>query len=157
MNEIYLSKQSKKIYLEDFERLLLNDNPFWNIDEEIKSYLIKINNNENIQTLYSNYGTNNNILGSYIEFCYYEKIEGKLFKEVIPEILCEFNNSDESCIYEFNYPRENRNYEEDNKLGFSCTDNSEHFRINTIIVTYKSYDSNHLKFWNFITEKLITL
>ena len=68
MNEIYLSKQSKKIYLEDFERLLLNDNPFWNIDEEIKSYLIKINNNENIQTLYSNYGTNNNILGSYIEF-----------------------------------------------------------------------------------------
>ncbi|MDT0608028.1 hypothetical protein [Croceitalea rosinachiae] len=127
---------------------------FWKIDEEIKNHLIEINKNNNIQSLYSKYGPTDRMLGSYLEIGYSKSAEDHLFKSIIPEILFEFNALRGQCIYEFNYPRDNANYNGDRELGFSCTDNSEHFRINTIKISYKSYGQNHLEFWSYLVEKL---
>jgi hypothetical protein len=158
LNEIYLSSELKKFYFQDFEKLLSSEMDFWQIDETIKNHLIKLNQNENIQTLYSKYGPGDNMLGSYIEFCYTEKIEQRIFKDIIPEILYEFNDIRSGCcIYEFSYPRDNANFNGDRKLGFSCTDNPDHFRINNIKIIYRSYGLEHIPFWDLITEKLSNL
>jgi len=80
LKQIYLSKELKLFYLKDFEKLLSDKNEFWKIEESIGGHLIKINISDKIQTLYSKNGQNDSLLGSYLAFCYIEKLEQKIFK-----------------------------------------------------------------------------
>ena len=93
---------------------------------------------------------------SYLTFCYSSDIEQKLFKECIPKIICELNELNKCCcFYEFNYPRNNENFNAERTLGFSCTDNKKHFKINHLKITFKSRDKNkHIEFWESITKEL---
>ena len=159
MKQIYLTKELKDFYLKDFEQSLTTDDDFWKIEKSIKDYLININKNNRLQTLYSKNGQNNFFNDSYLTFCYTSDLEQMLLKVCIPKILSKFNNLSKSCcFYEFSYPRKNENYNPDRSLGFSCTDNENHFKINHIKIILKSRDKKiHSDFWICLTEELINI
>lgn len=156
MKELYLTNKIKEFHKGDFEQSLTSDVDFWKIEDSLVNYLIKINSNSAIQTLYSKNWNGDIFTKSYLTFCYKVELEQRLFKEFIPMILSRFNEFNKcSCIYIFNYPRDNENYNPERKLGFSCTDNKDHFRINHIKLEFKSRDKNkHIEFWENVADGL---
>ncbi|WP_372937536.1 hypothetical protein [Seonamhaeicola sp.] len=159
MNDLYLNNEIKEFYKNDFENSLSSKDDFWKIETPLVNFLTKINSNDGVQTLYSKYWKGDAFRNSYLVFCYKIDLENKLFKEIVPRILSKFNELNKcSCIYKFNYPRNNENYNPKRKLGFSCTDNKDHFRINHIKLDIKSRDiSKHNEFWNSISKELMNL
>jgi len=156
---IYLTSELKQFYLDDFNKISQVSIDFWKIEPEILPYLTIINKNKKIQPIYSKYGVNDSIKGSYIKFCYFQELEEQLFKSFLPDILEEFNDLENvTCVYEFHYPHENPNYDKKTALGISATDNPEHFRVNHIKLTLRSYkEKYHLSFWKELSDRLFKI
>jgi hypothetical protein len=161
-NNIYLDKEKKVIFMNDFKKLLDFEMPFWKLDDGVKNILMNINANEYIYTLYSkrlNLNQPNEDL-SYIKFCYYQDIELHLFRTVVPDLILTYNIRPESMLYyDFLYPRANENCTiGSSNLGLMCTDDKDYFFINHLAIYLKSPDLEiHDKFWNDIEDKLSNL
>ncbi|ESU26568.1 hypothetical protein FLJC2902T_25400 [Flavobacterium limnosediminis JC2902] len=159
-SEKYLDENLKKYYINDFNNLLKLEKYFWEIDNQtLKNVLCSINMNNSIQTLYSKYSNSQKDKCSYITFCFTKNIELKLFREIIPYFIENYNFSDNSCFYEFNFPKLNPNYEDNSiKFGIMCTDDIDYFNINHITITLESYNRKvHEDFWNDIKNKFVEI
>lgn len=162
MNNQYLTEYKKKIYMEDFKNLLLTDREFWKIDnDELKKILIHINTNPNIQTLYSKYTSSSKPTetSSYLTFAYSKKVELKIFRELIPFFMNNYNSNStkymSSCNYDFSLPKINLNFEnKSEKFGIGCTDDINYFKINNIKINLESeFSKVHNDFWNDLKIK----
>jgi len=154
--EIYLTNELKEYYMKDFhEYVLASKHGFWALDPGIRNYLISINNSPVIQTLYSKkadplkFGS----YESYIELAYFQHVELKIFREIIPTLLNEYNKMAEStltCV--FQQPQENPNYGGEKQFGLGCIDNKDYFFINSVQIDFESsnYDC-HEKIWQDIS------
>ena len=156
---MYLSSKLKEYYLQAFSEVKNSDNEFWDLDNGIVDYLNSINKNENIQTLYSKYG---NHLGgfnpeSYLVFAYSKKVELKLFREIIPNLIFNYNTRHESiCRYSFNEPRmrEDKN-DKGGILKLKCVNDPQYFNINNIRITLEDGNNKiHDRFWQDLNDAL---
>ncbi len=166
MTNQYLTEKRKKWYMKDFYSLLKVERDFWKIDNSIlKEILIEINENPNIQTLYSKYSDKNNPddKSSYLTFAYTKKVELILFRNVIPHFIDFYNLKSSSnksiCNYDFFAPKENLNFDINSpKFGIKCTDDKNYFRINHIRLNLESYSSQtHKDFWDELKLKFSDL
>jgi len=141
--------------MNDFEKnVLCNTHQFWGLAEQIKNQLIKINENPNIQTLYSrkNPFKMGDIMGSYLQFAYVKEIELSIFREIIPSLFM-FSKEQDLFKYEFNFPKTKN--KENNSIPMGCLDNNQYFNINSVKLYFdcRNHDTD-LLFWETITEKL---
>ena len=165
MTNIYLTKIRKQKYLQDFANNVLPFNriDIWKLDKGLESILIKINENDHIQSLYSKKDAFNKPEirhESYIEFCYSSDVELILFRDIIPKMIFDFNKDFESKLYyDFYWPRQNSNFSKDiEPLGLGCVDDETYFFINTIRITLESdHKQIHQCFWKRIEETLSSI
>lgn len=146
----------------DFNNLLDSEKEFWLIDDSLKSHLIDINKNLQIQTLYSKLGLKNvnRDKTSYLEFAFSKNLELKLLREVIPELIYNYNTENISvCTYDYSLPKKNPNFKEDSeKFGMGCTDDFDYFMINSIKINLNSHNKQtHKDFWIDIKNELSQL
>jgi hypothetical protein len=163
MRNIYLTKNRKQKYLNDFVNNVLpfNKIPAWTLDNGLENSLIKINGNDHIQSICSkrNPFINQSSIRheSYIEFCYSSEIELILFRDFLPKMIFEFNKNFESILfYDFNLPRQNSNFSKGRRhIGLGCLDDEKYFFINTIRISLESENIQiHTDFWNKIEGTL---
>lgn len=154
MEDIFLTPHLKDYYMNDFNNLLTIEDGFWALDNGfLKEKLIKINSNSLVQTLYSKYGNQGpDDSVSYLEFAFCKTVEKKIFRSILPNILCKFNSIGmelSNCIYQYSVPRDNGNYRPGSeRRGMACQDGENYFRINTMKISMESYDINAKnKFW----------
>lgn len=165
VENIYLNKAKKKEYEKDFDLLLNYNQDFWQLDSGVKEFLIKINSNQNIQTLYSKKHNLNdfNCKLSYLTFCYSKKIELRLFRIVLPELILKYNNQKKgegtSLYYIFSFPKTNDNCTNNsNQIGIGCADDNDYFNINHLTIYLTSYYLEvHNEYWNDLVDKLSIL
>ncbi|MEY3498420.1 MAG: hypothetical protein RL308_89 [Bacteroidota bacterium] len=165
MKVIHLFPELKDYYMKDFtENVLTYDSEFWELDEGLKEILIKINVNENVQTLYSkrySSGKHMNEHESYLMFTYSSNVEQKLFKELIPEITtkysCGIGYDNTTCFYTFTYPEKESNNNASN-INLACIKDGNYFNVNHIKMYLQSYSlEKHDEFWDDITRMLVSL
>lgn len=165
MEDIYLSKDMKKKYMEDFIKNVLHydKDDIWKLDAGLEEILVSINKNPYIQSLYSrkdSFAQIDFLHESYIELCYSRYVELRLFREIIPSFNYDFNKDFQSVFYyQFNYPRPNPNYSQRSvPSGLGCLEDENYFRINTLRLTLESpIKSIHEKFWTRIKNSLSVL
>lgn len=155
-SNFYLTEQHKSKYMLDFEKV--RSSKFWPLDDGIESFLVNINSNSNIQTLYSKKCQCNNWADnkSYLEFCYSEKCEQIIFRKVIPELLFIFSKDDDKFLYSYSLPSRNANYKEGKQeVGIGCIDDKEYFLINHFKFEFFSEEKEkHDNFWIHISNTL---
>jgi hypothetical protein len=164
-NDVYLTKEIKARYMIDFMNVLSFDRiELWKLDAGLSGILSEINRNEFIQTLYSKKCPLKNPEDgclSYLEFCYSEKVELRLFRKLIPSMFYDLDKLEwTKFYYDFNEPRDNPNYYPERKenAGLGCLDDENYFRINTIRFSLESYlIEAHQIFWDIIKKKLSTV
>jgi len=146
---MYLNPELKKWYLEDFERLLNLDDDYWNIDSIfLQDILVKINENNNIQTLYSKLDEQDE---SYLFFTYSSDVELKLFRFIIPQLL----SVNPGLSYEYLPPRINLNTGLNNGVELACVTDINYFNVHQIRLGLVSkIPIDHKKFWNLIKNLL---
>ena len=158
----FLTPERKSYYMNDFQnKVLVYHEDFWKLDDGLPDLLIRINANPKIQTLYSqkySSGKMTNTGTSYLQFTYTEEIEGKLFKEQLPQIMSSFNyDEDIQCYYSFEYPQKESDCDEV-KIQLGCVKDPDYFDINVIDLHFRCFDPNeHNRFWEDITERLSSL
>lgn len=137
-----------------------NGSEFWNIDNELANVQIKINQNENLQTLYSkrfemktdSFGVSRT---SYLKIAY-----RKLIKEILYNSLKEIQESfDDEVILEAKLPqKENPNTRDVKTFGIACIDDAEYFNIHSFKIELESYEIiSHEEFWRLLETKLADL
>lgn len=159
--DLYLTPETKEYYLNALKEVENSEHDFWKVEKGISTYLKKINENKNIQTLYSKGAGNCQDLSSesYLIIAYSKKVELRIFRELLPYFIYYYNDHESSCFYSFNGPgtKEN-NYEEARSLKLKCVDDPNYFNINHIRIELKEGSLNlHQEFWIELTEKLTEL
>jgi hypothetical protein len=158
---LYLTSDLKKYYLEALNETKNSENEFWKIESGIENHLTKINENENVQTLYSKCAENskNFLTESYLVIAFTKKVELTIFRKTLPFFMFRYNDYDSNCNYIFNEPyfREDENGKP-RVLNLKCVDDSNYFNINHIRITLNEGSLDlHKRFWNDLTEKLTEL
>lgn len=167
----YLTPELKSHYMNDFiNNVLTCDADFWTLDQDVKDSLIAINQNPNVQTLYSMKsvwipGKSDAKNESYLKFAYSQNVEMELFKVFLPQITMmycfnDLSGNDSRCYYKFDYPHINMNFkaEKDRICNMGCLSNKDYFQINHIELTLKSHSKEkHDKFWNDVQNGLLNL
>lgn len=156
----FLTKEKKEYYMRDFQKVLTYKGiDFWDLDEGISDILIKINNNPNLQTLYSKkFELNKGSTGfrkSYLQICYLCHLKDKLLTALkeIQQLL-----QDEVKIFDEPSCHENTNKTSESTLGLGCFDDKEYFNICSYKIILQSYNINsHNTFWNLLELKLQNL
>ena len=162
MDDIYLTGSGKRKYMDDFINNVLpfNKMDFWKLDEGLPDILTGINSSKYIQTIYSKRASFKNPEKqtlSYLEFCYTDNIELRVFREVIPSLFLEINLDPEAKLYYlFDWPRSNPNYSRGSKpIGLGCIDDEKYFFINTIKINLESkFNETHSGFWGRLEKTL---
>jgi hypothetical protein len=152
----------KKRYMHDFENHVLEYKKAdaWKLDAGLDHILSKINKNPHIQSLYSrkdSFEKAEYLHESYIEFCFSDNVELRLFREIIPSFNFNFIKEFRSVFYyQFDFPRDNPNFiAEVEPTGMYCVDDENYFRVNTIRFTLESpIKMIHEKFWHAVEETL---
>ncbi len=170
MNNIFLNPDLKVKYMEDFvNKVLLCNDEFWDLDENLREVLSQINSNPNLQTLYSRKATPPKERGmmfsqtdSYLKLTFVKEFELKILRDVIPECISIFTDkSHESfCTYQYYYPDDNANYREDKigRLDLGCLNDKDHFRVNHVRIELDTSNlADHDKFWQFLNQRLSNL
>jgi hypothetical protein len=133
---------------------------FWKLDEGLPEILSRINSNEYIHALYSKrpaFKTPADLSLSYLEICYSEEVELRLFREVIPSLFPETASDPEAKLYYmFDGPRINPNYSRNTApLWLGCIDDENYFFINTIKINLESkIKETHNRFWKILDLSL---
>jgi len=162
MEDIYLTPELKAYYMKDFTENVLNcQDDFWKLDADLINALTAINENKNIQTLYSKRHSHQKPIGSdesYIMFAYTREVEQQLFKQIIPDITakhCWSVGFDETtCYYAFRYPEPKAEAVESG-VGLACTEDKSYFNISRIRIYLTSHAvEKHNEFWADITAAL---
>lgn len=163
MEDIYLTAESKKKYMDDFINsvLVFEKEETWKLDKGLSEILTRINRNPLVQTLYSRkdpFATVEYLHESYLEFCYSKDVELEIFRKVIPSLSLDFIREAKSIFfYTFSFPKENPNIF-GGISGMGCLDDPEYFRINTIRLTLESpIRSMHDRLWSTLGNYLGTL
>lgn len=162
-----MTKELKDYYQKDFLNNVepCNDS-YWKLDQGVLDYLVKINKNSSVHSLYSKMFSPNDssfIIDqeSYLRFAFKQEVENLLFREIIPRILMCANLSTEGkCFYQFEAPKDNLNYSElyTGPLQMGCVINPDYFRVNSIKLLFNSKRSaDHVIFWDIISNELVAL
>ncbi len=151
MKNKFLTKKRKAYYHKDFEKILTCNNGD-GLDDDIKEYLVEINKNPDIQTLFS---SRDDLERSSIRFAYSKNIEGTIFKKIIPIIICRCSVLKKSSLcYNFSYAKKNLNYNLNSDLGWL---NNKNYFLNYIELNLKSDQKEaHDNFWIIIQDILAT-
>jgi hypothetical protein len=165
VKDIYLNRELKEKYSRDFISNVITFDSLeaWKLDEGLHDILREINENEHISTIYSKrcYVAIPDCQPlSYLEFCYSQNIELKLFRELIPSMFYQMDPLDGTRFYyDFNFPRNNPNFSEAReKTGLGCLDDEDYFRINTIRLSLESsLPEAHFHFWEAIKKDLAVI
>ena len=146
---MYLNPELKAYYLEDFDRLLNLDDAYWTIDSELLQVVLsKINQNKNIQSLYSKHDDKDE---SYLFFTYSNGVELKLFRFIIPQMLSVIPG----LTYEYLPPRINLNTGLNNGVDLACVTDENYFNVHQIRLGLVSADPIlHKSFWNLVQNLL---
>lgn len=161
-DDFYLNQERKSYYMEDFKNLLsYNDSDFWAIDNDtLRNILININQNENLQTLYSkslDSDANSYLVScnSYLVVAYAKEVKEKLNKSLV-EIQDFFGGE---AIVEVELPqKENPNTKGAKLFGIACIDDIGYFNIHCFKIELKSKNiASHKKFWQLLEKSLSTL
>ncbi len=152
---MFLNSKNKKSYLIDFQKLLKEDSVFWSLDSELLiQSLVKINKNENVQSLYSKHDKTGE---SYLFFAYSKDREEFLFKYTLPSILNRFN-TENICTYEFLGPRDNLNKQVNSEIDLGAVRDPLYFKINHIRISLESDNEQvHEMFWKVLGLQLSQL
>ncbi|MDP8218322.1 MAG: hypothetical protein P9M03_06325 [Candidatus Theseobacter exili] len=162
MNDIYLDRFNKEYYSTDFtQNVLTETDNFWKLDDSIREYIVELNNCKQIQPLYSkfpDFANPNSEKKSYLWFAYSKEIELTLFRNVLSNFICKYNQlTDSKCFYSFHEANTTRTFEEGGNpsIKMGCFNNPEYFKINYIILTFECWDKHkHLEFWNELRSQL---
>lgn len=157
---LYLTDETKSKYMSDFQKLLnLTNSEFWDIDDELKEILIRINKNPNYQTLYSKkYKSNPDIwnLGgeSYLEITSKKASWSQLSHTLNDFTSC--SNLSKSLIELVECdPHENANFNSDSPIDIGCIKDPDYFKIKYFRISLESSDNNfHEIFWECIGRKI---
>ena len=146
---MYLNPELKAYYLEDFDRLLNLDDAYWTIDSELLQVVLsKINQNKNIQSLYSKHDDKDE---SYLFFTFSNSVELKLFRFIIPQMLSVIPG----LTYEYLPPRINLNTGLNNGVILACVTDENYFNVHQIRLGLVSADPIlHKDFWNLVQNLL---
>lgn len=148
----------------DFNNNLLKcTDKFWRLEHGMEEKLTRINQNKNIQTLYSQ--TYPSHTESYLEICYTEAIEIYILRYFIPELIIALKNDKGHGFpheqYEFLYlfrEPEIRDDISNASMNLGCLNDPQYFNINRIRFILESQDMHkHEIFWNFLVTKLSTI
>jgi hypothetical protein len=148
---MYLTTELKAYYMQDFNKNVLNcQDDFWKLDDNLRDLFIKINKNQNVQTLYSrrmNTTTDPNKV-SMLWILYSAKTSIKTFKAFKKEIT----KSVPSFRGGYNY---HLHTDFDNKVKMGCMNDKKYFKHGALMLTMKSQDLNeHKLFWDIIEKHL---
>ena len=158
---MYLTSDLKKYYLEALTETENTNNEFWKIETGIIDNLKKINENGNVQTLYSKSAENSKSFSreSYLVIAYTQKVELTIFRKIIPYFMYNYNDYDSSCYYSFNEPYINKErIDTTGVLNLKCVDDPNYFNINNIRITLKNNSLKlHIQFWEELTKSLTEL
>jgi hypothetical protein len=160
-DDLYLDEDKKSYYMLDFKNLLAyNGSDFWDIDNDLSNLLININQNKNLQTLYSKrFEIKNDSFGvtrkSYLKVAYTKAIEEKLYNSLL-KIQETFGDE---AILEAQLPeKENSNTSGVKTFGIACIDDIEYFNIHVFKIELESYEiASHEEFWKLLENKLSNL
>lgn len=163
--DIYLTEHSKAEYMRDFESVLNFKNESWKLDELVIQPLQTINSNLNVQTQYSKWGPGLS-RNTYLEICYVQRVEKKIFRQIIPKLLCVLNDlqgptyqEPHKFFYLYSVAKDNPNYRSREELfGLMCIDSPDYFRINHIHFELENgNDDANEAFWKVLVEDLTKL
>ena len=148
--ELYLTKEKKEWYMQDFEVLILKED----LDKEIIEHLKYINKSDEIQTLYSAFFARRN--ESYLKICFTENVEPKI-KNCFYLLQREYNNSvREECNVRFLEPQNNLMYDPEYPKGILYYDSPDFLRIKHSKIQFisESY-KRHMNYWNSLKDQLV--
>lgn len=161
MIEIYLNSELKSKYMDDFENKVLKvTHDSWKLSDNIREHLIKINENQKIQTLYSKYPEGKHEMDlneSYLKFAYSQDVELEILRYFLPMLVGKYNKKYRSIFnFIFNEPKDNPNYNgEESVVDIACLNDKDYLRLNHIRIVLNSSDKNiHDEFWEFVAGKL---
>ena len=156
----YLTQAKKDYYMEDFnENVLTCENDSFALDAGTKAHLTLINENHNLQTLYSQKKSRDDY--SYIKFAFRQEVENVLFREVIANLTRAYSsrldNCQTSCYYTFIEPHKNANLRGiiDGRCHMACELDDDYFMINHIAIHMHSRcETDHKSFWEQLAAEL---
>ncbi len=164
MKEVYLSKETKEYYYNDFiENVIPETNPSWKLSEYLKPILYELNSCERIQPLYSQFPDARRPSSeqiSYLRVAYFEELELPLFRDVLSFFTILYKDSYSSKFY---FTFHDSDVEEpfhagDPKIKMGCFSNPDFFKINYIMFWFKSEEQEkHREFWEKLRNRLSTL
>ena len=167
---IWLSPELKEKYMEDFENKVLKcKHPAWTLEEEVRPFLIRINSNPEIQTLYSAFykrnsstyidGEFNSFPVSYLRIAYSLSLAPAVNKKCESFMANHGEHEDAWTSFESSLPRDNCNYRgRESSINLGCLNDPEYFRIDCIECKIVSPDRKvHLGFWQEISDLLMHL
>ena len=162
MNNIYLTDDLKKYYVNSLLEIINCDDEFWNLDNGTEEHLISINQNNNIGTIYSKRGKglSGKSFHSYLRIVFTKSIERRLIGEVLPTIIKDYNSLDNvKCKFEKIEPYIQAKKESSkNNHGLKCIVDPNYFNIKNILIELKNGNHElHAKFWNDLSCDLSNL
>jgi hypothetical protein len=163
MSNIFLSPDLKKYYMDDFTKNVLTcTDEFWGISNDIKDILIKVNENQKVQSIYSHKQTFNDwgMKPSYIDIAFTQDIELTIFRDIIPYFQACYNTDDHNKFnYYYSYPKSDEDVKEKNGTNdLASRTDKDYWKINNIRfeLTTNSKDVDD-KFWQDIQAKFAGL
>jgi hypothetical protein len=157
--DIYLTSNLKTYYANDFTNNVLTcSDSFWKLSPDIVEILNAINQNENVQTLYSHKKQFDkiDINDSSLTFTYTKEIELKIFREIVPYLLACFSTVDDSKFsYLFYHPEIKDTSGAHNVCNLASVVDGNYFNVNRLWFNLSSDKKEiHDKFWDDLKNKL---
>ena len=159
----YLTAERKAAYMTDFhENVLTETHETWKACATIIPTLVELNNNTRLQTLFSKFPDSPRPSAqtkSYLWLAYFEKVELKLFRDVLPWLTCVFANTDDSKLYYHYLPGEEiRETEANTRFKLGCLADPDYFRVNHVRINFEHWQHNrHIDFWQQLKTGLLAL
>jgi hypothetical protein len=146
---IYLTKTSKIYYSDALREVIECKEPFWKLDDGLEDYLLLIDQNKNISTLYSKFSNSSTpYVESYLRFAFTKNTEKEIVENIKPIITQKYK-----CIFELNQPKITQKIGA--KINLKCVKDPHYFNIlNFQIRNIRGSINQQLEFWVEITEML---
>ncbi len=157
---IYLNPELKAYYMADFDYLLNSvEDDFWKIDSGLTELLVRINQNEGLQTLYSKkiQDVKTDFLNpiSYLRLAFVPDLE-KPVQQICIELIQALDGREAQVNVSPEDGLENRIYKADSPMG--CKNNPDYFKVKHFYIELRSEQEElHHRFWQMLEEKLLAL
>lgn len=146
-----LTPELKAYYMADFEQNVLPcKDEFWKLDNGLADLLIRINNSNNIQTLYSRrrtYANDKNYVSS-LWILVSENVKNSTIRKFVDE--CNQKLADFQCV-----PVEDIVQNLKPEIPMNCMTDSNYFNNGAVMISVKSpVQHNHEVFWKLLEKHL---